>query len=133
MKLKGVQVDMAAPDINKVRDFLYALDHVVVAVIDEAGKPWAVPVSVTKYNDGAIEWFSKTNTVHSKAIAKSSEVMLTAFTTKQSEQGEFGLYVRATAKKILSLPGIGRYRAEIYKAWYTDTSHKKIEINIQDL
>ncbi len=115
------------------QNFLRNIQHITVAVVDETGRPWAVPVGVQKYDHGIIQWFSKTNTVHSKAIAKNPEVMLTAFTTKEAPTGEFGIYARARAKKILSLPGSGRYRAEIYEAWYTDERHKKIEINIKDL
>jgi hypothetical protein len=125
--------DMEAPDTTRAIQFLEQLQHVTIAVIDGEGKPWAVPVGVQKYEQSAIEWFSKSNTVHSQAIAASEEVMLTAFTSKDSQFGEFGFYARARAKKILTLPGIGRYRAEIYEAWYTDDKHKKLEINIKDL
>ena len=133
MKLNVEVGDMAAPDINKAKQFLEQLHHVTIAVVDEQGKPWAVPVGVQHYNHGAIEWFSKTAAVHSRAIAANEEVMLTAFTTNHDEFGEYGFFARARAKKILSLPGIGRYRAEIYEAWYTDHKHKKLEINIKDL
>ena len=124
---------MEAQDTTRPKQFLEQLSHIVVAVIDEQGKPWAVPVAVQKYARGEVEWFSKANSVHSRAIANNPEIMLTAFTSKDSEMGEFGIYARARATKMLSLPGIGKYRAEIYQAWYTDAGHKKIEINIQDL
>lgn len=90
---------MAAQDITKVRQFMKGLAHITVATIDASGRPWAVPVTMTKYEAGAVEWFSKTNALHSKAIAANPEVMLTAFTAKESSQGEFGLYARAHAKK----------------------------------
>lgn len=124
---------MAVQGSNRPKTFFEQLDHITIAVIDENGLPWAVPVAVQKYDHGTIEWFSKTNTVHSKAIAKTPEVMLTAFMPKNSEHGEFGVFARARAKKVMALPGIGRYRAEMYQAWYTDTKHKKIEIAIKDL
>lgn len=115
------------------KDFLASLKHITIAVIDDTGRPWAVPVTLTKYHAGTVEWFSKKDAVHSKAIAANEEVMLTAFATKESEVGEFGLYARARAKKVLNMPGVARYRAEIYEAWYTDASHKKVQINIEDL
>lgn len=133
MKQNGERVAMEAPDTTRARQFLEQLQHITIAVIDDQGKPWAVPVGVQKYELGAVEWFSKSNTVHSRAIAVNEEVMLTAFAPKDTEFGEFGFFARARAKKILTLPGIGRYRAEIYEAWYTDDKHKKLEINIKDL
>ncbi|MFZ1258330.1 MAG: pyridoxamine 5'-phosphate oxidase family protein [Candidatus Saccharimonas sp.] len=124
---------MAAPDETSPKQFLEQLAHISVAVVDADGRPWAVPVGVQKYEQGSVEWFSKTNTVHSQAIAKNPEVMLMAFTTKDHLNGEFGVFARAKAKKILSLPGVARYRATIYQAWYTDHRHKKIEINTEEL
>lgn len=115
------------------RDFLSQLTHIVLAVVDGAGKPWAVPVAVQKYENGSVEWLSKTNTVHSKAIANNPEVMLTAFTTKHQPQGEYAIYARARAKKTMPTPGVARYRAEIYELWYTDHRHRKIEVDVDGL
>ena len=117
----------------KPKTFFHELTHFTLAVIDEDGKPWAVPVSAQLIEGRAVEWFSKTNTVHSRAIARSPEVMLSAFSTKGDPSGEFGLFMRAEAKKVMTLPGVGRYRAEVYEAWYTDERHKKTNIAIEEL
>lgn len=69
---------MAAPDTSNLQDFLQHLRIMTIAVIDETGKPWAVPVGVRSYKNGQVTWRSKTDTVHSNAIAKNAEVMLIA-------------------------------------------------------
>ena len=124
---------MAAPDTDNVTDFLKQLHIVTVAVIDDEGKPWAVPVGVQKYDQGKLTWLSKNNTVHSKAIAANPEVMLSAFIERGQPGGMFGFYARARVKKALPTPGFAPYTAEIYEAWYTDNDHQKQEINIQEL
>lgn len=124
---------MAAQDIDKVTNFLKQLHIVTVAVIDDEGKPWAVPVGVQRYDRGRITWLSKNNTVHSKAIARNPEVMLSAWIEGSQPGGLFGFYARAHVKKSLPTPGFAPYTAEIYEAWYTDNDHQKQEINIQDL
>ena len=133
MKRREGRAVMAARDTRSIKRFLEQLNHVTIAVIDDVGKPWAVPVGVQSYRGGKIEWFSKLKTSHSRAIDRRNEVMLMAFTAKDDVFGEFGFYARARAQKILTLPGIGRYRAEIYEAWYTDSRYKKIVIDIEDL
>ncbi len=124
---------MAVQDISRVTDFLKQLKIVTVAVIDDDGKPWAVPVGVQRYDRGSLTWLSKNNTVHSRAIAKNPEVMLSAFIPRGQEGGMFGLYARARVKKSLPTPGFAPYTAELYQVWYTDNDHQKQEINIQDL
>lgn len=116
------------------KKFLESLKHITVAVIDETGRPWAVPVGVQRCHAGTIEWISKTDTVHSKAIAVHSEIALTAFQTKQAEGGEYGFYARANARKKLPLPGgLGVYEAKITEACYNDANHVKTNIDIESL
>lgn len=124
---------MAAPEIDQVREYLAHLDIITIAVIDESGKPWAVPVGAQTYRDGKFTWLSKTNTVHSRAIERNGEVMISAFIPRNQPGGLMGFYARAKVKKTLPTPGFSTYRAEIYEAWYTDNDHQKQQINIQDL
>ncbi|NCU38219.1 pyridoxamine 5'-phosphate oxidase family protein [Candidatus Saccharibacteria bacterium] len=117
-----------------VHDYLTQLKYIVIAVVDEDGKPWAVPVTVKKYHHGSFEWFSKADAVHSKAIARSPNIAITAFTTKQDERGEYGFYAHAQARKTLSLPmDAVLYRAQVTEAWYNDARHIKTPIHKKDL
>ena len=61
------------------KEFLSQLTVMTIAVIDEEGKPWAVPVKIQTYQNGEITWVSKTTTVHSRAIVRSPEIMVNAF------------------------------------------------------
>jgi len=125
---------MEVRDSIDPRQFLKAQRYVVLAVIDDDGKPWAVPIAVQRYSRGAIEWVSRTDAVHSRAIARSDEVSMTVFAPKNDQGYEYGLYLRAHAKKILSMPGgLAVYRAKIYEAWYNDHKHIKTHIDLKDL
>lgn len=116
------------------RQYLHDLKFIVIAVVTDDGKPWAVPVGIQKYNKGALEWFSKVDTVHSRAIAQNPQISLTAFTTKQDAQGEYGFYATAHARKQLGLPGgVALYKAEIEQAWYNDAQHIKTKIDREDI
>ena len=118
----------------QARDFLTNLSVIVIAVVDEHGKPWAVPVALQKYHKGKLEWFSKTDTVHSQAIELQPQIALTAFQTKRDEGGEYGFYAQAVAHKKLSMPGgLALYEAEITKAWYNTAKHVKTDIDLKDL
>jgi hypothetical protein len=120
--------------VVNVREYLRKVKYVTISVIDEDGTPWAVPVAVQKYHDGRLEWFSKADTVHSKAISRNAAIAISAFTTKQDEQGEYGFYAKAVARKKLPLPtGLGLYEAEITEAWYNDERHNKKPIDKKEL
>ena len=117
-----------------VREYLSKAKYVTIAVIDEDGKPWAVPLAIQKYHDGKIEWFSKTDTVHSRAISRNPAIAMSIFTTKHDEQGEYGFYAKAVARKKLPLPtGLGLYEADIVEAWYNDERHNKKPIDKKEL
>lgn len=121
---------MAALEPSSPLEFLKAAKYAVVAVIDDEGKPWAVPVAVQKYHNRTVEWFSKTDTVHSQAIERRPEIALTMY----SHQPMYGICAKARAKKILTLPGgAALYGAEIYDAWYNTSKHVKTHIDLKDL
>lgn len=111
------------------KEFLSQLTVMTIAVIDEEGKPWAVPVKIQTYQNGEITWVSKTTTVHSRAIERSPEIMINAF----DKAGMRAIYARAMAEKTLPTPGVGTYRARIFEAWYTDATHKKSPVAMEDL
>lgn len=125
---------MAAPDIDRYQAFLSGLSHIVIATVREDGLPWAVPVKKQSYRRGNFAWYSKTNALHSCAIAANRQIAATAFSAKSDPGGEYGIYIEATVTRIRRLPGgIARYTAKITKAWYTDSRHKKQEIPIDYL
>lgn len=121
---------MAAPERIEPREFLAKQKHIVLAVVDEDGRPWAVPVAMQHYRKGKLEWISKTDTIHSRAIAANSDIAITCFVARRDGENEYGLYLRAKAKKLAPLPGgAAIYRAEITEAWYNDHAHKKTRID----
>ena len=121
---------MAAPEPSNPKQFLGQVKIAVIAVVDADGNPWAVPIAVQRYKNHTIEWFSKTDTVHSRAIERHSDIALTAYVSDPM----YGICATARAKKILSLPGgTARYAAEITDAWYNTSKHVKTHIDPKDL
>ncbi len=121
---------MAAPEPTNPRQFLEAAKYAVIAVTTQDGTPWAVPVAVQRYKNQTIEWFSKTDTVHSIAIEQNPVVALTVFMGDPT----YGVCATAHAKKLLSLPGgVARYAAVIDDAWYNTGKHVKTHIDSKDL
>ena len=115
-------------------EFLKQRSHITIAVVDASGRPWAVTVKLQKYKNGTVEWFSKTDSVHSQAIAINGEIAVSAFTTKANPEGEYGIFTHAKAQKALAIPGgVALYKAKIYEAWYNDENHIKTKIDIKEL
>ena len=121
---------MAAQEPTSPKEFLEQTTHVVIAVVDEQGRPWAVPLGLKSYKNRTFQWFSKTDSVHSVAIKQNPEIAVTAYTTDPT----YGVCARARAKKHLTMPGgVALYSAQIYEAWYNTGKRIKTNIDIKDL
>lgn len=121
---------MAVPEPASPKEFLQQTTHIVVAVVDEDGKPWAVPLGVKSYKHRTFQWFSKVDTVHSVAIARDPEIAVTAYLPDPT----YSVCARARAKKHLTMPGgFALYSAEIYEAWYNTGKRIKTHIDLKDI
>ncbi len=121
---------MAAPEPTNPKEFLQQVTHIVVAVVDKEGKPWAVPLGVKSYKHRTFRWFSSVDAAHSVAIARNPEIAITAYVADPT----YGVCARARAKKHLTLPGgYALYSAEIYEAWYNTDKRIKTNIDVKDL
>lgn len=121
---------MAALEPTSPKEFLQQATHIIVAVVDDEGKPWAVPLGLKSYKHSTFQWFSAVDTVHSRAIARNPEVAVTAYMADPT----YGVCARAHAKKQLTLPGgFALYSAEIYEAWYNTGKRIKTNIDVKDL
>ena len=114
--------------------FLKQLKHIVVAVVDENGLPWAVPVRIKKLEDGVLEWDSHMKSRHSLAIDHNPRVAMTAFVAKGDEWDEVGVYLEGVVEAIEPIHDeFARYKARITAIWYNDADHVKRSINIEEL
>ena len=121
---------MAVPEPTSPKEFLQQATHIVVAVVDDDGKPWAVPLGVKSYKHRTFQWFSKTDTIHSLAITRNPEIAITVYLSDPT----YGVCARARAKKHLTLPGgFALYSAQVYEAWYNTDKRIKTNIDIKDL
>lgn len=68
-------------------------DHVVVATVDNLGRP---PVFFVHDEDNSIYWVSSTSARHSANIRQHAEVALALFSTAPA----VGLYIEATAEEV---------------------------------
>ncbi len=117
-----------------IREFLHGARHMVIAVIDEDGNPWAVPVGIKSYDAGVFEWVSSRDTVHSRAIEKRPTISLTIFKAGSDRGDEYGFYATALVEKGEALGGNASiYRAVCQEAWYNDHTHIKTNIDIKDI
>jgi len=114
--------------------FLNQLSHVVIAVVDEDYKPWAVPVRIKKLDGLQIEWDSHTKARHSLAIAHEPHIALTAFVSKGDEWDETGVYIEAEVVEIEPIHDeFARYKAHIRAVWYNDAEHVKRSVDLDEL
>lgn len=114
--------------------FLKQLTHIIVAVVDENGKPWAVPVRIKQLEDGFIEWDSHIKSRHSLAIDHNHNIAMTAFVSKGSEWDEIGVYMEGVVEAIEPIHDeFARYKARITAVWYNDADHEKREIDAEEL
>ncbi len=119
---------------SEVAKFLKQLKHVVVAVVDQDNKPWAVPVRIKALNDLQIEWDSHKKSRHSLAIDHNPQIALTAFISKGSEWEEIGIYMEAEVVEIEPIHDeFARYKAQMTRVWYNDAEHMKREIDLEEL
>lgn len=89
--------------MNEVaRAILSKNHHVVLATVDTAGAPYAVPVHFA-YDEDMIYWVSNNEAVHSVNISNDSRVSLVIFDSYQTgtEPGEKGaVYVMSNAREL---------------------------------
>lgn len=96
--------------------------HMVIAVVQPDGTPWAVPVHVRDHTANTFEWDSKLSTVHSQAIENNPTIAITLFST----QLNLGFYATATAEVVSKRDdGYARYRATIKEAWINESFRKR--------
>jgi hypothetical protein len=117
-----------------IRQFLHDSHHMVIAVVDAEGNPWAVPVGIKSYDAGVFEWVSSSDTVHSRAIEDRNHISLTIFKAGIDRGDDYGFYATAVAEKGEALGGEAHvYRAVCQEAWYNDHTRIKTKIDIKDL
>ena len=117
----------------KAQEFLDMTEFMTLAVTQENGKPWAVPVHVARREGWTFYWDSTQDAVHSQCIEKSPDVMLSMFRLSDGENTEFGLYMEASARLFEQLTdGRGRYHAIVQRAWINDEQHRKRDLKLTD-
>ena len=114
-------------DKEKLEQFLNEQKHMVLAVTLDDGTPWAVPVRIKLYWECAFEWESKLDAVHSKAIAKRSDIAITVF--DKSGDSQIGFYAKGKAELVEEFkPEYGRYRFIASHCWMNDETFVKREV-----
>lgn len=81
--------------IARVRQLLMEIHHVPLATVSEDGSPHNSPVFMAFDENLNGYWASDMRTLHSKNIARTGQVFLVIF---DSREGHGGLYIRAMAK-----------------------------------
>lgn len=116
-------------DIEKTKEFLARQNYMVLAVVCEDGTPWATPVKIQDRGEKSFEWDSRTDTVHSQAIAHNSAVAITLF--EKLDDSQFGFYAKGTARVVEDKGnGLARYRVDISQSWVNDETFVKREVEI---
>lgn len=119
-------------DREQLNTFLAEQHYMTIAVTLDDGTPWATPVRIKAREGKAFDWESKTDTEHSKAIAKRPDIAISLWTPEGEGTIQFGFYAHATAEQI-SEPndyGISRYRATVNKCFINDASFVKREVEL---
>lgn len=112
---------------NYFLEFLLRQKYVVLAVRLENNKPWVVPVTIRKWQRLELDWESKNDKLHSKAIEIHPEMAITMFDTDSKD----GFYAEATGKKLYDMEeGFARYQVTIQRAWHNGTEHIKREVDL---
>lgn len=118
-------------DEQGVEDFLQTQHHMVLAVTLEDGSPWAVPVAVLRREGISIfEWDSRTDAVHSLALARDSRAAITLYRASSDEWREIGFYSAGRAEIVDPRGDFARYRFTTEHAWVNDETHAKRELNV---
>lgn len=121
---------MAMTDAEKARSFINRQNHMVVAVVLEDGSPWAVPVKIQAKGEWSLEWDSRVDTLHSQAIKRDPRVAITMF--EKAEDTQTGLSLACHAEVIERHDDdVARYRATIHRAWITDETFVKREVELR--
>jgi len=117
-------------DSEKTKQFLSEQKHMVISVVD-GGESWAVPVKIQHREGKVLEWNSRPETRHSKAIDQNNHIALVMFRPGSEERSEFGFYATAEAEVIGAKDdGDVRYRATVLRAWINDESYIKREVSL---
>jgi len=114
-------------DSEKTKQFLSEQAHMVLAVVLADGTPWAVPVSIKRWEGNEFEWDSRLDTLHSQAIAKNPDVAVTLFEKKPDSQ--FGFYAVGQVAFETRENGYGRYRFTAKQCWINDETFVKREVS----
>lgn len=117
-------------DEEYLKQFLAEQKYMTLAVTLDDGTPWATPVRIKLHWGRAFEWDSKTDTEHSKAIAKRPTVAISIFTPETDATKQFGFYAIAEAKLISEENGLGKYQAIVSKSWINDATFVKREVEL---
>jgi predicted pyridoxine 5'-phosphate oxidase superfamily flavin-nucleotide-binding protein len=117
---------------EEVITFLVRQKHFVLAVIDEDGSPWAVPLAVKRWEGRVIEWRSALSTVHSQAIEREPRVSMCVFAKEEDRQ--IGFYAKGTARMSEDTgDGYANYTVTIDHAWLNDETFVKREFDLSQL
>lgn len=119
-------------DEQRAEEFLQTQHHMVLAVVQEDGSPWAVP-DTPQHRDGlrVFEWDSRTDAVHSLALARDSRAAITLYpATVSDEWREIGFYAAGRAGIIDPRGDFARYRFTTERAWVNDETHMKRELHV---
>lgn len=118
-------------DSERTKEFLQEQTHMVLAVTLHDGTPWAVPVRIKLQWGNMLEWESRLDTEHSRAIKRRPDVAITVYGKNGDE--EFGFYAKAQAKLMEEYkPGYGRYQALIHQAWINDETFVKRKVELAE-
>lgn len=117
-------------DQEQLNKFLSEQNYMTLAVTLDDGTPWATPVRISSWDGKTFEWDSKTDTVHSKAIAQRPQIALSIFTPQTDTTIQFGFYATATAELVGEQNGMGHYKATVTKSWINDASFIKRVVSL---
>lgn len=155
--------DFDANDPQAIAEFIRANisrhKHLVLATIDDEGKPWTVCVNLSYDERFNIVWKSAKAAEHSRHIEKRPDVAICIFSEDESV-GDFGLYLKALAHEVTDPEELDRligvrfsskgkpapdpselsgdspvrlYCAEATEAWVNDNRHLKMLVDLDVL
>jgi pyridoxine/pyridoxamine 5'-phosphate oxidase len=102
--------------------------HMVLAVVAQDGRPWAVTVKKKAYENGALYWESRVNTDHSFAIETNPQVAITLW------DGQEIVKIHAEVSEISrDKTGLAQYKAEIRDAKFGATDYTNHWLDVERL
>lgn len=121
--------DSTMNDNDKLEQLFSEQQYMVLAVVQQDGAPWVVPVRIQARSGNEFEWDSALTTEHSKALSVNEKMAITIFDKKVDSQ--VGFYAKGTAKLVEEFkPGFGRYKFTAEQCWINDETFVKREVSL---